>query len=538
MLNPYQQIVSSLDLRAALKIASRPSDLLPPRHEDKVTGEVGKRFTEHLAHNLGTSQYDPELAPVIPVPKSSLTTRPARVLTLTDRVVYEALVAPLRPRIDAFLLGHEVIFWPRGTLSADKRWSDFEKSPLASEKKYIVRADIAGFYETVSHTRLTSAITNATGYRDLASALAHFLNRIMGSSRGLPQGLLSSDALATLSLAELDFAMVRHGFEYFRHGDDIRIAVATYGEGRAAIHRLESELRRSAFLLNGAKTRILYADTYEREMVRYENALREAEEDARSITVDALADDPEALAAAMRAFDMEPLKWNLFYDDTDDFDDAIAELRLRITPDIVSVAERLFMATYERRPGSKAPEGELSGRLFFQQLKGTLEKLSAGESPVAIPYVAVLLRSFPETTKIVCNYLRSLHGSDLEIANAIDESMVDESTEWALAWMIRVLSTVPDAISESTVARVRACVERPWERWLVAVEAAKFLAAAGELRRPELLRLWNTCPSVFRVDVAVAAALLRDSVPWAKAFAEAAKSDPVHGVAIRHVEHA
>lgn len=44
MPNPYQSIVDTLDLRAAITEASESNDLIPPRPEDKVGGELGTRF--------------------------------------------------------------------------------------------------------------------------------------------------------------------------------------------------------------------------------------------------------------------------------------------------------------------------------------------------------------------------------------------------------------------------------------------------------------------------------------------------------------
>ena len=200
MHNPYQTILDRLDLHAALKNASQSNDLVPPRYEDKVGGELGNRFSEALARDLRSGAYDPHPAPVVAVPKSDLTTRPARVLTLPDRVVYEAIVSLLRPRIDTFLLGNDIVFWPRGDDSAGRRWAAFEKSAIQTDCSYVVRSDISNFYESIDHELLATTIVNATGYRDVADVLQHFLARVMGFGRGLPQGVVSSDTLATVIL--------------------------------------------------------------------------------------------------------------------------------------------------------------------------------------------------------------------------------------------------------------------------------------------------------------------------------------------------
>lgn len=144
MLQP-EQLASRLDLEGALKSASTPNDLLPPREDDKVSGELGKRFVEYLREQLSNARYSPDPAAFIQVPKPGFTSRPAALLSLTDRVIYEALVSLLRPALAKFLVPDNVVFWPREQPSR-KRWRDFEQAPITEDSKYIVRADISGFY--------------------------------------------------------------------------------------------------------------------------------------------------------------------------------------------------------------------------------------------------------------------------------------------------------------------------------------------------------------------------------------------------------
>src|SRR5581483_8825572 len=94
-----QKIASLLDLPRAQAQAAVSNDLLPPREDDRVTGELGKRFVAHLTKVLDEGSYEPDPASFVQVPKPGFTSRPAALLTLTDRVVYEALVDLLRHRL-------------------------------------------------------------------------------------------------------------------------------------------------------------------------------------------------------------------------------------------------------------------------------------------------------------------------------------------------------------------------------------------------------------------------------------------------------
>ena len=143
MANPYQLVSESLDLKAALR-SLEPNDLIPRRPEDDVAGELGARFLEDLRRRVDRGLYDPHPAYMVAVPKSSVVTRPAALVSLDDRVMYVAMVAVLESRIEGHLLGRDLVFWPRGT-AVDKRWGEFERSVLQSNRPYVVRADIMGF---------------------------------------------------------------------------------------------------------------------------------------------------------------------------------------------------------------------------------------------------------------------------------------------------------------------------------------------------------------------------------------------------------
>lgn len=125
---PLAAVADQLDLEAALTSTDR-NDLLPPRYEDTVGGEVGKRLLDALSREVSAGRYEPERAVPVAVPKPSLTTRPAALLTITDRIVYDAIVTQLRARLDKFLVPEDTVFWPRGVKASTKRWRDFDETP-------------------------------------------------------------------------------------------------------------------------------------------------------------------------------------------------------------------------------------------------------------------------------------------------------------------------------------------------------------------------------------------------------------------------
>jgi hypothetical protein len=48
--------------------------------------------------------------------------------------------------------------------------------------------------------------------------------------------------------------------------------------------------------------------------------------------------------------------------------------------------------------------------------------------------------------------------------------------------------------------------------------------------------MWNTCPTVFRVDVVEAVRQMAETAQWARAFVSAAKSDRIQAVIASRVD--
>lgn len=524
-MNPYQAIAGSLDFDKALQEHTR-NDLILPRLEDKAIGEAGARFIEYLRLRVEHGSYDPEPAYMIAAPKSTVVTRPAALLSIEDRVMFAAMVDVLRTRIERHLLGNDLVLWPRGA-SSPKRWQDFEHSVLAPDVSYVARGDVVGFYEFVDHERLADVIVSATGKRKVADALTHFLRRVMNSQRGLPQGLLPSDALATLYLSDLDFRMVKEDVLYFRHGDDIRIGVKKYDDGRRAVEIMEAELRALRLTLNEEKTRILRTATYKKEVTTFQRELSRTQSD---IVTNKLGDVDELLTAIKIAGE-DQLGWDLFYHERVSLEEAIEILRPTVKPSDVEMATKLFLDTVKRRP-RPGRASALASKSFRSRLKWSLMRLSASKSVAGLTHVGSLLKSFPDMTEHFCSYLSALAKMNPEDVAGQAEKALQNSycTEWELARIVRVLVQVPERVSARTLRVLKETLDAPHGRWLAVVEIVRLLAIRRELDRDTLMKVSNTCPAVFQVDLVDASRYMVESADWAKAFVATAKANRIHAV--------
>lgn len=530
-----RDISTRLDLMTGLKLIAS-NDLLPPREDDKVSGEVGKRFVEYLCKQIDDHRYEPDIASFVQVPKPGLTSRPAALLTLTDRVVYESIVALLRPRLAKYLLDAEVVFWPRESY-CKKRWEDFEEAPLKARKPYVVHTDVSGFYESIDHVQLEDDIVHATGERDIARSLQQFLSRIMGARRGVPQGLLASDTLATTYLQQVDAAMLRGGFEYWRHGDDMRIAVESISGAREAIAVVEEELRRRGLLLNSSKVFIQTLEKYEESLKAGDKSIEQVRSRLFEESVEKVASDGEELVAVMKRAELdEQWGWNLFYHQNVSIEEVVNQIRGHLEPTDILVTEHAFSMAVQRAPGTEDP---LPKELFHFLISRLLMKLAAARSLTALPHAASVMAKFPEKTEIVCQYLRAIMKTNSkeavqEIENLLGSSLF--TTPWQQAWLFRVLEAGAAHVSPKIFALLLKIASSPSAHWLSRVEAMKVLARANQLERELLTSSWALAPRQYRCDLLVAAAILQDSAEWAHKFLKAARLDPVEQVVAAHLQ--
>lgn len=547
----FSAALPRLDLQAAAAALGR-NDLLPPRLEDAVGGEVGKRFTEALAAEIASGRYAPTRAVIVPVPKPGLTTRPAALVTLRDRVTYDALVGPLRPRIETYLVSSDVVFWPRAS-PTPKRWREFDSAPAQLQATHVALVDVAGYYESVRHDLLADILLDATGRSEIVYALIDFLGMLMGTDHGLPQGLVASDPLATVYLTPVDRAMLRSGIDYFRNGDDMRIAARSYADGVKAVAFVEAELRSRHLTLNATKTRIVLIDTYQRQLTHIAEAksdLRKRLEERRlgalkggdvstmELVAEMLGIPKGSIqeSADLGVLEETLLSFGLPYEQLT-IDDLIDLVRHDLAPDDVEVACTLFSETVGRSVSEVS--GELSKETFHERLQDALVTLSASQCPCALKECGRLLTEYPAETDLLTTYLEALTSTHAkEVADQVLSALTAPTYRhgWQIAWLCRPLLKVADLIPPETLEPVRAWLRDEEAGWLRRVSIAKLLAATGRLSKDDLIFLWRASPPACQPDLLEAAFLAsRSGAVWATTFLEGCMGDRVNEVVVGHL---
>jgi hypothetical protein len=120
--NDVEKIPYGLDLDAALDDVLKESrtDEVPDVLHHQDYRERWPADRKELIAALGTKSYHPQAACLVEAPKSSLATRPIAMLSMVDRVLYEAVMQCLGPSLDKML--SEEVFSARLKQNKAGRW--------------------------------------------------------------------------------------------------------------------------------------------------------------------------------------------------------------------------------------------------------------------------------------------------------------------------------------------------------------------------------------------------------------------------------
>jgi hypothetical protein len=230
------------------------------RFEDELTNPVGI-LAGAAARIAGPGPFDPAVE--VEAAKTPFLSRPAVLLSLTDRVTYHAVVASMVPRVESLL--DASVFSARASSdpayllqSGTELWVNWQRevSRIIDEGfNWMVKTDISGYFENIQH-RILFAEFDALGPDPEVSAA---LKRMLGSwalvdLRGIPQGPDVSRVLGNLYLVPVDQVMTAGPWKYLRYQDDIRILAKSRREAVEGMRQLQRECRLRGLMLSADKT--------------------------------------------------------------------------------------------------------------------------------------------------------------------------------------------------------------------------------------------------------------------------------------------
>lgn len=177
------------------------------------------------------------------MPKKRFGPRPVTVAAPAARVAYLALVNHLGDSLG-----------PKSR--EDGNWEEFRAFAIRSEAEYVVKFDIASFYEYIDHGILKRQLLSHTLDPALVRKLENSLGSVIGGARGLPQLFPASDHLSDVYIGPLERRLVRDGYSVVRYVDDFIAASDSWETANFIVERAAEYAREIGLVLSSEKTSI------------------------------------------------------------------------------------------------------------------------------------------------------------------------------------------------------------------------------------------------------------------------------------------
>ena len=226
-------------------------------------------WIKQIRDEVSAGAYQPSPMIIVDAPKSDLAIRTGSWLSLSDHLLYTAIVQRWLPKFWAKMewsqakvsFGYQLAplgrtYWIRPSYESWKSFSN-ESISRAQQSKFVLITDIAGFYDNIESEDLMSDLRAIGCTEEELKPLRVCLDIWRPvRTRGLPQGCSPSDILANLYLNGIDEALQSAGLRHLRYVDDIRFFCDTKADASRALVNLNGRLRRQGLTLQTKKTEI------------------------------------------------------------------------------------------------------------------------------------------------------------------------------------------------------------------------------------------------------------------------------------------
>jgi RNA-directed DNA polymerase len=221
------------------------------------------RYLTILQQRLADGVYRPMPVRRVEIDKPGSTQkRPLGIPTVMDRVCQQALRLVLEPIFEPTFSENSFGFRPeRSAHMAMRRiWGQ-----LQAGGRWIVDADIADFFGTISHDRLVALVAERVADGKVLRLIRQILTAGVlrdgiyeSTVAGTPQGGVISPLLSNVYLHVFDVRMERAGFQVTRYADDWVAVCRTREEAERALASAHAVLEELGLRIHPEKTRIVH----------------------------------------------------------------------------------------------------------------------------------------------------------------------------------------------------------------------------------------------------------------------------------------
>ncbi len=504
------------------------TDFIYAPHLNLIYSRAADALKAAVIEDIKAGQFAPGIPLSIEVPKSfripvestkrlgPAYSRPGSILLPKDRVLYQALADKSTDVIGKALDGtrsfsHQLaedgsaaMFIPTRTC-----WNDLQNSLATNTQvetvNYVLKIDIANYFGSINLHTLINVLNDSGFQKAYSSRLEALLTSFTGerSSRGILQGVYSSDLFGNFYMAPIDRILKDMGVPSSRYVDDLYIFVDSVDHADRILRDLIPALRSYDLSLNENKCKIMP-----------KNVLHAMEPDLDSLFQAAV----EEIAAQIDDEDFDAdYGFQSEWESEDDEDGEGSEEDEEATPIELAATISLFNSL-DQYPGQEENVERFCLPLF-----------SKAGSDHAVDHVKDAFRKRPAMAQIYSSYLaKFLYDSDLR---AFVGSLVADAAlaDWQKMWTVAALMQAPDPTDDEVKIVLDIARDGTRHDALRAV-AAYFVGRFGDHARRQSLRALYPQVSNY-VQVAIyATSRFWQGVERANAKATWAGHGPLHSL--------
>lgn len=215
---------------------------------------------EAVREQLLAGTYQPKPVRKQEIPKSGGGVRELGIPSVLDRLVQQAILQVLQPKLDPTFSEHSYGFRPGR--SAHQAVCEAQRH-IQAGKRVVVDVDLEKFFDRVNHDVLMGRLEKRIGDKRMLGLIRRYLEAgimangvVMERHEGTPQGGPLSPLLANVLLDEVDKELEARGLSFVRYADDLNVYVRSQRAGRDAMETLKGLYAGLRLRINEAKSAV------------------------------------------------------------------------------------------------------------------------------------------------------------------------------------------------------------------------------------------------------------------------------------------
>jgi len=224
------------------------------------TADYLRTHWPRIRESILDGSYRPAPVRRVQIPKPDGGVRELGIPTVTDRLIQQALLQVLQPKIDPIFSEHSYGFRPGrrahdAVLDAQRYVQD--------GYRVVVDVDLEKFFDRVNHDILMERLSRRIDDKAVLRLIRRYLvagimdgGVVMERYEGTPQGGPLSPLLANVLLDEVDRELEARGHRFVRYADDCNVYVRSLRAGERVLEGLRRLYDRLHLKVNEAKTAV------------------------------------------------------------------------------------------------------------------------------------------------------------------------------------------------------------------------------------------------------------------------------------------